>query len=389
MTLTDDSVVTIDEANITPETIAEYKSRIKAVELGENIESVANDTFRNISTLESVKLNYAAETGDYAFGENNALTEVILGKNVKSIGNKQFNNCSNLININIPNSVTRIGEFAFDGTAWYNNQPEGVVYAGLVAYKYNGIMPSETSITLKDGTKGISGYAFSYCYGLTSVTIPNSVTSIGKNVFSNCNNLESISVESGNTKYDSRDNCNAIIETATNTLIYGCKNTIIPNSVTSIDDYAFVGCSGLTSVVIPNSVTTIGQSAFSNCSSLTSATIGNSVTTIGGEAFAYCNGLTSITIPDSVITIGTRCFYECNSMHSVMIGNSIETIDTNAFLIGSLTNITINAITPPELNEYPFDTSSSYAILVPAESVSAYKAASSWSSYVNRIQAIQ
>ena len=91
--MTDNSVVTIDEANITSETIAEYKSRIKAVELGENIESVASDTFRNISTLESVKLNYAGETGDYAFGENNTLTEVVLGENVTSIGDHQFANC--------------------------------------------------------------------------------------------------------------------------------------------------------------------------------------------------------------------------------------------------------------------------------------------------------
>ena len=93
MTLTDDTIVTIDEANITSETIAEYKSRIKAVELGENIESVANDTFKNISTLESVKLNYAGETGNYAFGENNALTKVVLGENVTSIGNHQFAEC--------------------------------------------------------------------------------------------------------------------------------------------------------------------------------------------------------------------------------------------------------------------------------------------------------
>lgn len=93
MTLVDDSVVTINETNITPETIAEYKNRIKAVELGENIESVANNTFRNISTLESVKLNYAGETGDYAFGENNALTKVVLGENVTSIGNHQFAKC--------------------------------------------------------------------------------------------------------------------------------------------------------------------------------------------------------------------------------------------------------------------------------------------------------
>jgi hypothetical protein len=107
--------------------------------------------------------------------------------------------------------------------------------------------------------------------------------------------LTSIVVEEGNTVYDSRENCNAIIETASNTLINGCKNTTIPNSITSIGDGAFLYCSSLTSITIPNSVTGIGKGAFEGCSSLTSVTIGNSVTSIGGYAFYYCSGLNSIT----------------------------------------------------------------------------------------------
>lgn len=111
--------------------------------------------------------------------------------------------------------------------------------------------------------------AFFGSKALTSVTIPNSVTYIGENApFQYCPELISIKVESGNTKYDSRDNCNAIIETSSNTLIGGCKKTFIPNSVTSIGDYAFYGCSGLTSVTIPNSVTSIGERAFYDCSGL-------------------------------------------------------------------------------------------------------------------------
>ena len=112
------------------------------------------------------------------------------------------------------------------------------------------------------------------------------MTSIGKNAFKGCSGLNSISVENGNTNYDSRNNCNAIIETASNTLIAGCKNTTIPNSVTSIGSYAFYGCSGLTSVTIPNSVTSIGTEAFHGCSGLTSITIPNSVTSIGYDAFS-------------------------------------------------------------------------------------------------------
>ena len=100
--------------------------------------------------------------------------------------------------------------------------------------------------------------------------------------------MTTISVESGNTVYDSRNNCNAIVESATNTLMFGCKNTIIPNSVTSIGERAFEDCDGLTSITIPNSVTSIGEGAFYSCDGLTSISIPNSVTSIGEYAFEYC-----------------------------------------------------------------------------------------------------
>jgi hypothetical protein len=141
-----------------------------------------------------------------------------LPKSVTSIIGGAFAGCSNLTNINIPNSVTTIG------------------------YK-----------------------AFNNCSGLTTINIPNSVTTIKPFAFSGCSSLATISVASDNPKYDSRNNCNAIIETATNTLIAGCMNTTIPNSVTSIGEGAFSGCSNLTTINIPNSVTYIGEGAFSYC----------------------------------------------------------------------------------------------------------------------------
>ena len=163
----------------------------------------------------------------------------------------------------------------------------------------------------------IEVFAFQGCSGLTSVTIPNSVTSIGSSAFSSCRGLTSILVDSNNTYYDSRDNCNAIIETASNTLIAGCMTSVIPNSVTTIGNGAFWDCSGLTSVTIPNSVTTIGGKAFQYCSGLTSITIPNSVTSIGSSAFCDCSGLTSVTIPNSVTTIGSYAFYLCSGLTSI------------------------------------------------------------------------
>ena len=138
-------------------------------------------------------------------------------------------------------------------------------------------------------------------------------------------------VESGNPRYDSRNNCNAIIETADNTLIVGCKNTIIPNSVTSIGGWAFSYCWGLTSINIPNSVTAIGAGAFEGCDGLTSVDISNSVTSIGRYAFLNCWNLTSINIPNSVTSIGAGAFEYCTELTSIDIPNSVTSIGNEAF----------------------------------------------------------
>lgn len=144
------------------------------------------------------------------------------------------------------------------------------------------------------------------------------VTSIGKFVFVGCSSLTSITIEEGNAIYDSRNNCNAVIETASNTLISGCKNSEIPGSVTCIGMGAFNYCTGLTSIVIPNSVTSIGNSAFYDCTGLTSIEIPNSVTSIGDTAFDGCTDLTSIVIPNSVISIGDRAFSGCTGLTSII-----------------------------------------------------------------------
>ena len=219
------------------------------------------------------------------YSNSSSIKKVVFTSGTTSIGNYAFWCCSGLESVEIPSSVTRINASAFWG-----------------------------------------------CSGLTSVTIPSSVTSIGDGAFSYCNGLTSIKVDKNNKKYDSRDNCNALIETARNTLIAGCKNTTIPSSVTLIGAQAFCDCSGLTGdLKIPEGVTAIGDDAFSGCSGLTSVEIPSGVTSIGSSAFSYCSGLTSVEIPSGVTSIGSSAFSYCSGLESVEIPSSVTSIGESAF----------------------------------------------------------
>ena len=326
--------------------------------------------------------------GSYSFVDCTSLTSITIPNSVTSIGEVAFNGCTSLTSITIPDSVTSIGYDAFYNTSWYNSQPDGVVYAGKVLYKYKGTRPENTSIMISEGTKSITDHAFSGCTGLTSITIPDSVTSIGDFVFSGCTGLTSITIP------DSIKN----IGIASFADCVGLTSIVIPDSVTSIGDCAFSGCTGLTSVTIPDSVTSISKYAFEDCTGLTkinwyaesvsdfvdswgdgynvfsnagtagggidvvfggnvksipayafynvssikSVIISNSVTSIGGSAFYGCTGLTGITIPDSVTNIGSSAFSFCTGLTIVTIGNSVTSIGDSAFRnCTGLTSVTI------------------------------------------------
>ena len=314
---------------------------VKEIVIQSGVTSIGSYAFPYCTGLTSVTIpNSVKSIGNYAFRGCTGLTSVTIPDSVTNIGSWAFWDCTSLTSVTIPDSVTSIGNGAFSNTTWYNAQPDGLVYAGKVAYKYRGNMPNNTAVNIKAGTLGIAESAFCWCTGLSNVTIPKSVTNIGSGAFAGCNGLTSV---------------------------------MIPNSVTSIGDEAFSNCKGLMSVTIPNSVTSIGSCAFADCTSLTSVTIPDSVTSIGNYAFVDCTGLkrkyytgtpeqwnsidnnsgimpnyydclfvdgvvynkaktiiqtvydtsiTSVTIPDSVTRIGEKAFVGCENVKSVTINSN-------------------------------------------------------------------
>ena len=209
------------------------------------------------------KLYEVHEIGPGAFF-GSQISKISLPISIKHIADYAFRSCRNLTSINIPNPVTRIGRFAFYECENLSSIdiPSSVTTIG--EWAFSGCS-SLASVNIPSSMTSIGGKAFTGCISLKSIRIPSSVTDIGDNAFNNCPSLRSIVVDKDNPIYDSRNNCNAIVETSSNTLLYGCSNTIIYDSVTEIGKNAFIGCTSLTSIDIPNSVTEIGDGAFQGC----------------------------------------------------------------------------------------------------------------------------
>ncbi|MBQ3629968.1 MAG: leucine-rich repeat protein [Prevotella sp.] len=247
--------------------------------------------------------------------------------------------------------------------------PASITYKGS-HYDVAAIAPSAftycqalIAVDIPTSVTTIGSYAFYYCSSLANLNIPSTITTIGDNAFAGCSGLTSIKVDKDNAHYDSRDGCNAIIDTKTNTLIAGCRNTIIPATVTAIGKRAFAHCASLKTLTVPGSVTTIGNSAYYECSGLTTAVIGNAVTTIGDGAFYACTSLTAISLGTNVTTIGNGVFDRCDRLEEIHC----------------------KSLTPPTIlnNTFPYLSATLY---VPKGTKQAYQSADVWRNFTNIVE---
>lgn len=367
---------------------------LSAVAIPSSVTAINNETFEGCTALNSLSIsNSVTMIGNSAFSGCSGLVSVNIGNGVTLIGNYAFSGCDELTTLNIGNNVRKIGEGAF--------------YA----------CSSLTDLTLPNSVTEIHDRAFNYCTGLTTVTISSGVTYISSVAFSGCN-LNTIRVAADNQAYDSRENCNAVIETKSNTLVIGTKNTVIPNGVTTIGSSAFQNCNELTAVTIPNSVTTIGSYAFYGCG-LNSVTIPNSVTSIGNDAFAACRSLRELTISDGegVLEIspshnsinsfanspieklylgrnikynnsgyynGASPFANMTSLIFLTIGDKVTELSNYAFYGCYYINTIVSFnITPPTISDDTFEnvTMQNAPLYVPIGSENDYRNASGWRNF--------
>lgn len=439
--------------NITSETNKTVEVTYKT-----NYDSIEK-TYSGFVTIPS-SVNYQGTTylvtaiGKNAFSQNQ-VTKVNIPNSVTSIGESAFYSCSNLTSVTIPNSVTYIGSSALSSCSSLKEIIISCVdendFAKFISRQdINSLLPTkiyqayvsprsinrkilvngeiQTNIVIPNGVTSIGEYVFAGCSGLTSVIIPNDVISIGNNAFVDCYDLTSVTIPNsveyiGSNAFgfssmsmpqsninevriaclDDKDFRKYLSRTDIQTTfhygsLYGKKHVIlmngeeytdivIPSNVTSIGDYAFRDCSGITSVTIANNVTSIGSYAFYGCKGLQTVTIPNNVTSIGSYAFQDCSSVRELSIGDGIQKITGSTFMNCSSINKLYIGNGVGEIEDNAFVYATgIKEIHMASTTPPLCSSANVFYSNIYEVstlYVPQNAKSRYREASVWKDFGN------
>ena len=393
---------------------------LTSITIPSGVTSIGSSAFEGCTGLTSITIpSSVTSIESYTFERCTGLTSITIPNSITSIIYGAFSGCTSLTSIEIPSSVTSIDRSAFSRCTGFTSiivDKNNKVYDSrnncnaIVETATNTLLLGCNNTMIPNSIASIGYGAFYGCSGLAFIEIPGSVTSIGRDAFSGCTGLTSIIVDENNKVYDSRDNCNAIVETATNTLLRGCNNTMIPNSITSIGSSAFDGCTGLTSIGLPSGVTSIGSSAFEGCTGLTSITIPSSVTSIYGyafegctsltsieisggvtsiEYFAFCGctGLTYITIPSSVKSIGSEAFYYCTGLTSIEILSNDMSIGDGTFRGCTGLKSVVSMIEDPSDATKFFDENLDYKnckLYVPCDVLDIYKVEAGWRKFKNK-----
>lgn len=285
---------------------------LRKINMSENVTSIGDYAFASCWELKSISLpSYLTQLSDGVFMGCVSLCEINIPDNITEIGSDAFYKCYSLKSINIPSAVVSIESDAFDGCYFLSNKfinhstlnaTENNYWGATIGdEEYEGLIIKDKivigcrqnviSATIPNHIIKIKTKAFDQCAKLRSVYIPSSVINIDTDAFVSCHSLSDLKVDNSNTTYDSRNDCNAIIESSSNKLILGCMNTIIPDNVTTIGSKAFCSCRKLSSILLPNSITTIEDSAFYECTALDSIAIPKNTTKIGQSAFSFCKSL--------------------------------------------------------------------------------------------------
>ncbi len=384
--------------------------RLSSITLPDGITSIGNYAFSSCSSLSSITLpDGITSIGDHAFSKCTSLVSLTLPESVISIGDGSFEGCSSLSSITLPDNLKSVGADFLNGTVWYDQQADGVVYCGPLLYGYKGTMPADTFIEIKEGTTIIALGAFLNCSSLSSITLPEGITSIAPGTFSGCSSLSSITLPDGITSIGSSafSSCSSL------------SSIILPDGITSIGSHAFSDCGSLSSLTLPDGIASIEFRTFSGCYNLATIVIPESVTLIapnalsdtqwydnqpdglvyaGSTLYAYKGVMpenTALTIKDGIVSITENTFRNCSNLISLAIPNTLDSIGDYVFnKTGAIRTIYAFGSTPPSVAENTFDRIGPYygeleyafpydqcTLYVPFGAASSYAEAASWSNF--------